>query len=84
MMILLHIVTALASMILATLSFMKPSVGRLSASYALVAGTLVTGTYLVLSTHVAMLQTCATGLAYLVMVSAALLGAKAKLAKQRL
>ena len=75
-----HVVLALSSIILSGLSYIKPSQARLNLSYGLVAGTLASGTYLVISTSSGLLPSCVTGLAYLAIVSLAIFAAKYKLA----
>lgn len=57
-----------------------PSQRKLQASYGLTSGTLATGTYLVISTHQAMLGACTAGLLYLGVSLAAILASRHKLA----
>jgi hypothetical protein len=80
MIILLHVVVALASLAYSTYLFFRPSQAGLRTSYVLVAATLISGTYLVWSTHSPMLQSCVAGVAYLGIVSFGLAGAHMKLA----
>ena len=65
MLILIHVIIALSSIALSTVSGFSPSHSRINLSYALIAATLASGTYLVISLHTAMLRACATGLVYL-------------------
>lgn len=80
-MLILHIVTALTSVLFTVYLYLAPSNNKLRVSYGLLAGTVGTGTILVISTHAPMLQSCVTGLTF---VSISLIGtilAKYKLAK---
>ena len=82
MVLITHIFLALASVAYTTYVFFTPSRAKLRFSYALVASTLATGTYLVVSTHAPMLQSCMTGLLYTGAVSIGLVSAHKKLASQ--
>jgi hypothetical protein len=70
---------ALTSIAYSAFVFLSPSKTRLQVSYGLVAATLASGTYLVLSTHSPMLQACMMGLIYTGGVLAALVSARHKL-----
>lgn len=65
MLLLTHIIIALASLVSTTYLAFSPSRGKFYASYVLIGLTLATGTYLVVSLHAPMLKTCLTGLIYL-------------------
>ena len=65
MALVVHLVVALSSIVYASYLFFRPSQTGLRISGGLVAATLVTGTYLVVSTHANLLSACATGLLYL-------------------
>jgi hypothetical protein len=65
MLILIHVLVALSSITHATYLIVRPSKRGLSANYVLVALTLFSGTYLVISTHAHLLQACTTGILYL-------------------
>jgi len=79
MILVLHIVIALTSLAYATLTYFAPSKNKLRASWSLVALTLASGTWLVISTQSALLHSCMTGLLYLAMVSAGIIAAQQKL-----
>ncbi len=66
MLILFHVLLAVSSIASTTYALLWPSSKKLRVSQALVAGTLVTGTYLTLSNPLHILQTCITGLFYTV------------------
>lgn len=80
MALLLHIIVALASIVWTGYVFFVPSRSRLNMSYALVALTLATGSYLVWSTHAPLLQACVTGLLYLAIVLSGILAVHYRLA----
>ncbi len=84
MVLLTHVIIALASMVYTTYLVAKPSKPGIKASYALIGLTLATGTYLVVSTGSPILQSCLTGLVYLAMVASGLLTARRRLAKNDL
>jgi hypothetical protein len=69
MILLLHIAIALASIGCATYALLRPSQKRLRINYGLMAGTIISGTYLVISTSVNILHTCLSGLLYVTSVS---------------
>jgi len=68
MLVLSHVVIALSSVFFAAYSLFSPSQNKLKVSYGLTTATLATGTYLVISTHSPLLQSCTTGLAYLAII----------------
>jgi hypothetical protein len=68
MALLTHIIIALSSVAFASYLLARPSRNKFYANYALITATLVSGTYLVVSTGVPMLSACASGLAYLAVV----------------
>lgn len=79
-----HIIIALTSLIYTGRTYLRPSKKSLKLSYYLVLATLASGTYLVLSTHAPLTASCITGLIYLGTVSAGLVSAHLKLARQRI
>jgi len=79
MLVLLHVLIALSSIVYTTYLFVRPSKSRLYVSYGLVALTLSSGTYLVISTHARLLQSCVAGLVYLGIISGAIAAAHYKL-----
>ncbi len=82
MIILLHVCIALLSIVSASWAFIRPSRRRIYLSCGLVVGTLLSGTYLVLSLHSPLMQTCETGLTYLAIVSFGIAGAWYRLARR--
>lgn len=79
MLIVTHIVFALLSLVQSTTAVVIPSRMAIRTSYALSAATLASGSYLVWSTHAALVSSCTTGLMYL-----AVIGALTAVAKKRL
>lgn len=67
------------SIIVSGAAALLPTKIKLNISCGLVAGTLISGTYLVVSTGSALLQACMTGLVYLGVVFAILIFAKHRL-----
>lgn len=83
MMILLHVLIALSSIALSSLTAIVPSKRKIYGSSLLVALTLATGTYLVIAMHAPMLRTCLTGLAYLAVALSGVIVGYRRLATQR-
>ena len=83
MILITHILIALASLVGATVAWAKPSTTKLHVTYGLIAATLVSGTYLVVSTHANLLSSCETGLIYLAVSVTATVSAHHKLATAR-
>lgn len=72
MLLLIHIIVALASLASATVLFIKPRARGFYISYALVGTTLLSGTYLTVTSHAPLVQSCVTGLVYISVVSVAI------------
>ena len=75
-----HIIIAIGSVLQATMASLRPSIQKVEAAYGLVALTLISGTYLTLTHPDHMAASCVTGVLYISIVFAALLGAHRKLA----
>ncbi|MBX4197434.1 hypothetical protein KW801_02665 [Candidatus Saccharibacteria bacterium] len=84
MLLVAHIIIALGSIAASTASLIAPSLNRLRLSYGLVAATLASGTYLVISTHAQILSSCITGLAYTGLVLSLITVARYKLNKDQI
>jgi hypothetical protein len=65
MAVLLHVLIALGSIAFTAVTFFRPSRTKLRGSYGLMALTIGSGTYLILSTRSHMIEACTMGLAYL-------------------
>lgn len=81
MALILHIIIALASIAWTAYTFFAPSKLRLEFSYALVALTLATGTYLIWTLQTPLLHACLSGLAYVTIVLAGILAIRSRLAR---
>ncbi|HEX5743972.1 MAG TPA: hypothetical protein VFX84_00775 [Candidatus Saccharimonadales bacterium] len=82
MLILAHVLIAFSSMAWTTYLYLRPSRRKFHAAYGLIAATLISGTYLVISMHSPLLSSCITGLAYLSAVSAGVFAASRRQARQ--
>jgi hypothetical protein len=76
----LHVIIALASVILTTFTYFAPSIVKLRLSYVLVTMTLTSGFFLVWSEPTHMVQSCVTGIAYIGVVSIGIVAARRRLA----
>lgn len=83
MIVLAHVIIALISVVYTTYLLFAPSKPKLRISYSLVAATIASGTYLIISTHANMLKACMTGLIYIGAISIAIALARHKLAVQK-
>lgn len=81
MVVFLHVGVALASVVLATLSFFSPNKVYLMAAYGCIAGTLASGIYLVWLIPSKMLHVCTAGVVYTVVTGAIALAARSRLVK---
>lgn len=73
MIILIHVIIALASIVATSFAGLSPSSARLRMGGWLITATFATGTYLVLHLHVPLVQACESGLAYLAVAAAGML-----------
>ncbi|MFZ1250508.1 MAG: hypothetical protein WAR37_03645 [Candidatus Microsaccharimonas sp.] len=69
MIILIHILIALASLGIASFTFFKPTTKRLGVSYGFIVATVASGTFLLILNPSNLLHTCLSGLFYLTVVS---------------
>ncbi len=82
MILVIHILVALAGLACSTAAFIAPSKTKINITYGLVALTLASGTVLVISSHASILHSCEIGLLYVGMVTSGALAARRKLARQ--
>jgi hypothetical protein len=80
MMLILHISIALLSVIYTAFVYFAPSKAKLNGSYALVAMTVASGTWLIIANPAHMVQSCITGLVYLGVIFFGISLARRKLA----
>ena len=64
MLLMTHIIIALASVASASVGFMRPSYRKLQSSYILIGATLVSGTLLIIVSQASILHACAMGIIY--------------------
>jgi len=67
--VLLHVIIALSSVILSSVTFFKPTFNKLYVSYGFIVATVASGTYLIVSSSGSILRSCLTGLFYVTVVS---------------
>ena len=84
MIILIHVIIALTSIVIASFTFFQPTIKRLIVSYGFILGTVGTGSYLLLAYPSHILQSCLMGLAYLTIVSIATITAHVRLHQRQL
>lgn len=83
-MLIFHIIISIVSVTVATLLLARPSYYKLYSSYALILGTIFSGTYLVAVGSVSLVHLCVVGLAYTALVSYFTAVAQSKLAAQEI
>ncbi len=64
MILLTHIIIALASVLFSSITFFKPSMKRLAVGYGLIIGTIASGTVLIVTSSASILHACISGLVY--------------------
>jgi hypothetical protein len=65
MILIIHIIIAISSLLIATYLLIKPSQKAIYGSYSLIASTIITGTYIIVAMGASIVKTCLTGLIYL-------------------
>lgn len=83
MILLLHIVIALSSLVVAAIAYVSPKRSLLHISYMLVAMTILTGTYIAISSPAHMVQACVSGLIYTAVVIGSIGAVRRKMAVDR-
>lgn len=83
MILLMHILIALSSVAYTTYLYISPSPIKFKVSYGLIGSTILSGTYLVISTQANMVQACLTGLVYTGAMSLAVASAHRKFSTQK-
>ncbi|HEY8992311.1 MAG TPA: hypothetical protein VIM37_00490 [Candidatus Microsaccharimonas sp.] len=84
MIILIHVIIAFTSIIVASFSFFKPTMRKLFVNYGFILATVGTGAYLLVSFPSHILQSCLTGITYLTIVSAATIASHVRLHNRQL
>ena len=84
MIILIHVIIAFTSLIIASFAFLQPTVKKLIISYGFILATVGTGTYLLVTIPSHILQSCLSGLTYLTIVSIATIAAHIRLHRRQI
>ncbi len=84
MILIVHIILAISSVVVATLSVGFPSITKVRASTGLAIGTLASGTLLVFSSNSHLVEACLSGIVYLAIVSYLIATAHSKLASYKI
>lgn len=79
MLILIHVIIAITSIIIATVGFISPSLKKLVLSYGFILATVVSGTILLITVPSHILQSCLSGLSYLTIASIATIATHVRL-----
>jgi len=78
----IHIAAALSGLAQATYTLASPSSKKLNVTFGLLATTIASGTWLVVTLHASVLSACNSGLVYSTVVLGMLAGARYRLARQ--
>lgn len=84
MLILIHVIIAITSLVVATVCLASPSRAKLRANYGFIVATLVSGTAMVVATHAPVLSSCMSGLSYLAVALVLTVFAEYRLDKSQL
>ncbi len=84
MITLIHILIAISSVAIASVTFFKPSVRRLIVSYGFIIATVASGTYLLLTTPGDILRSCLSGLLYVTAVTIVTIATHVRVRRQAL
>ena len=79
MIILIHVIIALTSIVVASFTFFNPSIKKLIVSYGLILATVGSGTFLILTASSNILKSCLVGLAYVTVVTIVTIAAHVRL-----
>lgn len=80
-MLILHVIIACSSLIYTGYLFLRPSKSKLQISYGLLAATIATGSFLVITKPASMVPACEAGLIYLGVVLSGIFSARHRLAQ---
>ncbi len=83
MILITHIIIAIASLVLSSFTFFKPSQAKLNGSYIMLSMTMITGTVLVYLTPGHILESCLVGLAFVGITLGLVVSANRKLATEK-
>lgn len=82
MLVILHVIIAVISIVYAGYVFLSPKKSRFYFSYAMIAATFISGTYLIFLKPAHLVQSCMMGLTYLGVVTTMTVFAHKKLARE--
>ena len=83
MVILFHIIVALSSILYTAFLYFSPKRNKFVVSSTLIAATVISGTYLAITTHSHIVSTCIAGLIYFAIVLPMFFAASTKLATSK-
>lgn len=83
MFIVIHVLIAISTLAYTLYLYFRPSPDKFSPAYWLLGSTIISGTALIFLTGASILRTCLSGLAFIGVVSIAIVSAKHKLANQK-
>lgn len=69
MIVLIHVLIALASVGISSATYLRPSIRKLAVSYGFILATVASGTYLLMTTPGNILKSCIVGLVYVTAVT---------------
>lgn len=81
MFVVVHVLIALSSVVYTTYLFFAPTERKFYVSYGLVGATILSGSYLIWSTHSRLLPACIAGLVYIGAVSVGIVAARFRFAR---
>jgi hypothetical protein len=81
MLILVHVIIAITSCVCTSYIYFSPSRKKITTSYFLIAATLGTGSYLIMSKPSHMVQSCIVGILYICFVTAVTILARLKISR---
>ena len=84
MILVLHVLTALASLLFSAYVFFRPSDAKVKASCGLIGAVMATGTLLIFTTQASILRACVMGLAFVFVTTALTVLANKKLSSQEI
>jgi hypothetical protein len=84
MFILIHVIIAFISIVVASIALFSPSMKKLVVSYGFMLATVATGTILLVTIPSQILHTCVTGLTYLTVVSIITIASHVRLRRKEL
>ena len=69
MLLLIHIISAIASLVVTSIALFRPSARKLTACYALASAALISGVSMIATSEASILKSCIAGISYFVVVT---------------